>query len=393
MRILINALSARLGGGQTYLANLLSVPPGGKEVEIFLLAPGSLEVPGNSESLTRIPASPFVENPVTRAVWERIFLSRLVRRLQADVLFCPGGMIGARVPRGCKTVTMFRNMMPFDRRQRRRYPWGYMRARNWILRRLMLQSLARADGVIFLSQFGRQVIERYLPSLGERAAVIPHGVHPAFRAPSNARPRWLPAGEYLLYVSILDVYKAQLEVVRAFGIFRKERHTREKLVLAGPARSDYARRVRREIARLGLENDVLLVGDVPHQDLPALYQHASVNLFASECENCPNILIEMLAAGRPLLCSNCPPMPEIAADAAVYFDPHDPEDLAAKLLDLIDSPLRLRELSDQVRKRSERFDWAASARATWDWICKTAGQPALEFQPPEELAPLQEQIR
>ena len=393
MRILIHALSARLGGGQTYLTNLLSVPPDPNDVEIFLLAPDSLEIPGNSASLTRVPVSPLVENPVTRAVWERIFLPRLVRRLKADVLFCPGGIIGARVPHECKTVTMFRNTMPFDRRQRQRYPWGYMRARNWVLRRLMLHSLAKADGVIFLSNFGRQVIERYLPSLGERAVVIPHGVHPAFHAQSNPRLRWLPACAYLLYVSILDVYKAQKEVVRAFGILRQQRATREKLILAGPARPGYERCVRREIARLGLENDVLLVGDVPRKELPALYQHAAINLFASECENCPNILIEMLASGRPLLCSNCPPMPEIAGDAAIYFDPRSPEDLAEKLLGVMDSPARLRELSEKARKRSESFDWAASAHATWDWIRKIAAQPALEFQTHEEPAALQEQIR
>ena len=52
-----------------------------------------------------------------------------------------------------KTVTMFRNMMPFDRQQRQKYPFGWMRMRNWILERTMLRSMLSADLVIFIDIF------------------------------------------------------------------------------------------------------------------------------------------------------------------------------------------------------------------------------------------------
>ena len=114
----------------------------------------------------------------------------------------------------------------------------------------------------------------------------------------------MPNNDYILYVSIFDIYKNQLEVVRGFSELRKNRPTLEKLVLAGYNDSSYGAEVKREISRLGLEDKVILPGNVPHRELPAVYQHAKINLFASECENCPNILLEAMGAGRPLSSPN-----------------------------------------------------------------------------------------
>jgi glycosyltransferase involved in cell wall biosynthesis len=364
LKILINAFSARLGGGQTYLTNLLEFLRQDDCFEVFVLAPDSLKVP-ERRNIHRIHVRWPVKNPMMRAIWEKVCLARLARRLEADVLFYPGGVLGSRVPPGCKSVMTFQNMIPFDRVQRRKYPLGYMRVRNWLLKQAMLHSMLEADRVICISEFGRQVIENNKAGLRQKTIVIPHGIGSCFRTNQAPRPQWLFADDYLLYVSILDVYKAQLEVLRAYALLKQRRFTREKLVLAGPERPRYAQKVRNEIGRLGLENDVLLAGPVPHDQLPALYQNALINIFASECENCPNIMLEALAAGRPLLASNRPPMPEFGGDATIYFDPSDPEDLAEKLFAVIDDPPRLAELSAKTKERSRLYDWDRTARTTW----------------------------
>jgi glycosyltransferase involved in cell wall biosynthesis len=341
-------------------------------VEVFVLAPDSVRWPEDRVNIHRIHVRWPVENPVARALWERISLPRLVRELGADVLFCPGGIIGANIPRGCKSVTMFRNMIPFDSNQRRKYPLGYMRVRNWLLKWIMIRSMSKADRVICVSDFALQVIVGIAPGLMGKTTVIPHGINSQFRSNHPRRPEWLPTEEYILYVSILDVYKAQLEVVRAYALLKRHRRTNEKLVLAGPERQPYAQKVRYEIIRLGLEQDVFLAGPVEQDQLPALYQNALINIFASECENCPNIMLEALASGRPLLSSNRPPMPEFGGDAPIYFEPSSPEDLANKLLSIIDDPVRMGELSDKAAQRSLLYDWDRAWRATWDLILNCA---------------------
>jgi glycosyltransferase involved in cell wall biosynthesis len=369
MRVLINALSARRGGGQTYLINLLRHAPREHDLELFLLAPEALPVIDGVAPIHRIRASPWLLNPFVRVAWERVALPRLARKVRAEVLFCPGGIVGAVLSPPCRTATMFRNMIPFDAAQRRRYPWGYMRARNWLLRRAMLRSMLRADLVVFVSRYAKEVIERAAGRPLGRSVVIPHGVGDSFRMPSTGplpRPAWIPTGPYLLYVSTLDFYKAQIEVVRGYELLRQRRETPERLVLVGSENPAYARLVRDEIGRLGLTDRVLLAGSVPYQDIPPLYQNAKMIVFASESENCPNILLESLASARPIVCSNRPPMPEFGADAVVYFDPSSPADLADKLATVIDDEAALARLSTRAAERAAGYDWAIAGRETWN---------------------------
>ncbi len=379
MRMVIDALSARQGGGQTYLHNLLeSFPRTGDE--ILLLVPSSfrLEVKHPDVRLLRVGA--WAENPLLRTLWQHFVLPRLLARLRADVFFCPGGLIGTRAPMSCRTATMFRNMIPFDPVQRERYRYGYTRIRNWLLERLFLSSMTRADLVIFISEYARRVIDRRAPGNIRNAVVIPHGVAERFRDRGDPPPRpgWLPAGEYLLYVSSIDVYKAQREVVQAYALLRAQRpETREYLVLAGPENDhDYAHTVRAEIARHGLGKQVIMTGAISYEELPGLYRYAAAHIFASESENCPNILLEAMVSGRPVLSSNFPPMPEFGGDAVIYFDPRQPQDLAQRLIELLDDPGAMENLGRRAILRAERYDWNIAARATRNALATLAGNEA-----------------
>lgn len=368
MKILINASSARRGGGQTYLINLLRYIPQDPDLEIILLAPDSIEFPEEGERFSRLKVDWNLDNPFIRAFWERFVLPGLLRRMAVDVLFCPGGIIGSRVPAGCSTVTMSRNMMPFDLVQRKKYPLGYMRLRNWLLQRIMLRSMQRADLVIFISEYARKVVQSFSRTPIAHVEVIPHGINPLFipdKQRSHPRPAWMPDGDYLLYVSILDVYKAQLEVVRGYAMARSKRSDLPRLVLIGPDDSPYGESVHREVALLGLEKEVLVLGAKPYHELPGAYAHARVNFFASECENCPNILLEAMAAGRPLLVSERQPMPEFGGDAAVYFNPSEPQNFADKLQVVLDNPVLQDEMAGKARIRSELYSWEKTAGRTW----------------------------
>lgn len=372
--ILLNALSARQGGGPTYVINLLAGLPKELPVKVFILAPDSLPIPTDRQNLHEIPVTWPVQNPFIRAIWERLCLPRLLKRIGADVLFCPGGIIGCQVPRGCKSVTVFQNMIPFSPVQRQRYPFGYMRLRNWLLERIFLRSMLYSDLIIFGSNYAKSVIEQRARGALKKTVTIPNGIAVSFRdvTATDRSLAWLPPEGYLLYASTLDEYKAQLEVVQAFGILKTKRYTKEKLLLVGPEYPGYAARVREKIKELRLENDVLITGPIPYSDMPTIYHNAILNIFASECENCPNILMEALAAGRPVFSSNYPPMPEIAGNAALYFDPRSPDDLAEKLATILDDPERMRDFGEKATERARLYEWASTAQETWSAIRQLA---------------------
>ena len=111
-----------------------------------------------------------------------------------------------------------------------------------------------------------------------------------------------------------------------------------------------------------------MTGSMAHHALPSLYRHALINIFASECENCPNIMLEALASGRPLLASCREPMPEFGGDAAIYFDPSSPVELAEKLQSIIDDPVAHGRAIRQGTRRSLLYDGSKAAQRTWELI-------------------------
>jgi glycosyltransferase involved in cell wall biosynthesis len=372
MKIVINALSARRGGGQTYLINLLQNIDIYNGNKICILAPDSLKIPHHPK-IERIRVNWPTENPLVRAFWERYCLPSLLKRLNAGILFCPGGLINTPVSDDYKTVIMFRNMIPFDRAQRAKYPYGLTRIRNWILERIILRSMLKADLVIFVSDFAKQIINKLTGFKLKNAVTIPHGINNIFKVSKKKiadRPKWLPKEEYLLYVSTFDVYKNQLEVVKAYDLLKKRRKTTEKLVLAGHNKSAYGQKIIREIFKLGLQNDIILPGEVTYTELPSVYYFAKLNIFASECENCPNILLEALGAGRPLIVSNRPPMPEFGGSSVQYFESSSAFDLADKISSIIDDHNEMNKMSLKAIERSNRYNWSKTASQTWEAIEK-----------------------
>jgi glycosyltransferase involved in cell wall biosynthesis len=369
MKVLVNALSAVIGGGQTYLLNLLRHLPDDPSLRVAVLAPDALGWGGVPGWVDRIPGPPRARSPLYRAAWERLQLARLARRSGARVLFSPGGLLPADLPRRLSTVVTFQNMLPFDPVQRRRYPLGYRRVRHEMLRRGLSSSMRRASLVLFISQFARDAVFEALGPLPGAWAVVPHGLDDRFRTAGAAgesleRPAWIPAGPYYLYVSWLDYYKAQLEVIEGFAIFCR-RGGAGRLLLVGPEYRAYGDLVRARVASLGLGDRILVPGPTQHEELPALYRHAAVNLFGSLTENCPNILFEMLAAGRPCLVSDRPPMPEFAGAAVDYFDPSSPEAFASGLARLLADPARQAELSSRGPPAVAARTWQTAAGDTW----------------------------
>ena len=370
MRIFINALSARLGGGQTYLLNLLKLVPQNLNLQVFVLVQPAFLLSDLPDNVVRLEQSA-LENPIKRAFWEELYLPSLLKRYEIELFFSPGGLLPRSLPSNMLKVVTFQNMLPFDHLQRKKYPVGYRRLRDWLLERGLSTSMRKADLVIFISEFARNFIMHELGLLPRNSIVAPHGIHPSFRASFDGlkmkRPDWLPNEDYFLYVSFVDHYKAQLEVVRGFNIYRLQ-GGRGKLFLVGAEYLPYGELVRQEIINLDLSESVIMVGNVPHGELPAAYQNARINVFASFTENCPNILLEMMASGRPALVSNWGPMIEFGGDAVEYFDPERPEDFAQNLARLMNSDERQCSLGVAAAERVVSYTWESAASITWQAI-------------------------
>ena len=113
-------------------------------------------------------------------------------------------------------------------------------------------------------------------------------------------------------------------------------------------------------------------GAVPYEDLHQMYGQADLGIFASSCENMPNILLETMAAGLPIACSNRGPMPEVLGDAGLYFDPENPADLAQAIRIFLHDPELRYTKAQAAFSRAQSYSWGCCAAQTFDFLVGVA---------------------
>lgn len=376
MRILvINALSALRGGGQTYLINLLSNLSKGDYEVICVVARANEAVfkPYAGDKVKLYVAEWASKSVIHRCIWETFRLPGMLKEWKATTYYAPGGVMTTIAPKGCLSATALRNMLPFDDAERKRFPlFSYSRFKLWLLSSAYKISYRLADRVVFISSYSMGEAEKKVPGVSQKGRVIPHGLNKDFleREMATDLPKGLKAGCFYLYVSILDVYKAQKEVVTSWKEL-KAKGFEYPLVLVGPKYNQYGEELVEMISELGLEDDVIYLGAKPYEELPGLYKAARALIFASSCECCPNILLEKLAAGVPVLCSDILPMPEFGGDAAKYFNPYTEGSLVEQVMHL-EAEGELGMWGEKAYQQALKFDWEQTSKKTFDFLMKPA---------------------
>jgi len=149
-----------------------------------------------------------------------------------------------------------------------------------------------------------------------------------------------------------------------------ELRERYSLLLVGEVSPEQEEVIQRAAMRYRTVDRIHIAGPVPYGELPAVYRNAAAILFASSCENCPNILLEALGSGRPVLSSDVMPMPEFGAAAVEYFSPTSPVSIRDAMMRVLCDDERRQELGELAARRSQDFDWNKSAGETWRQLGK-----------------------
>ena len=113
-----------------------------------------------------------------------------------------------------------------------------------------------------------------------------------------------------------------------------------------------------------LQRDVLILGYVPAEALPALYHAASLLVYPSLFEGFGIPLVEAMSCGCPIVCSNVTSLPELAGDAAVLVNPYDIEGLADAMWRVLSDPDLRADLAAKGLARARHFSWERAARQT-----------------------------
>jgi len=352
VRIGINALyliPGGVGGTEIYLRELLAALAELDKVNEYLVFT-NIETPSDlvpkQANFHWKPQAVHARFRPARILWEQFALPFEAARCRLDVLFNPG--FTAPVFSPCQQVTVFHDL------QHKRHP-EYFRWFDLPFWRFLLWAAAhRSQKLIAVSAATAADLLRFYHVPTERVAVIPHGVEAAFSALDRSH---LEA--YLLCVSTLHPHKNLPRLIRAYGSTPRD----FRLILAG-LRGFHAEAIERLIDEMGLRDSVQITGWVPRQELYSFYEHARAFVYPSVFEGFGMPVLEALAAGIPVACSDIPPLREVAGDAALYFNPLDEDEIASAIESVMSDASLQERLAQAGRERAREFTWEKSAGQT-----------------------------
>lgn len=257
---------------------------------------------------------------LARVFWTQTALRRRLSRdrLTALVNPLPEGVLLAGVPQ----VTVVHDLLPL------RFPAEYPRQKHffaWFVPLVLRESRI----VVADSQSTREDVIRQFRFPASKVRVIPAGGDESVFFPDGAAG---PSGSdepYCLYVGNLLPHKNLLVLLEALALLR--RRARCRLVIRGSGRSDYRRLLQAHIEALHLTEAVTFVNYMNGPLLRHLYQRAACLVLPSLGEGFGLPVIEAMACGTPVVVARTTSLPEVAGDAALQVDPHDPAALAAAM--------------------------------------------------------------
>lgn len=347
MRIGVNALyliPGGVGGTEIYLRNLLRALAAidrDNQYVVFSNAETGRDLVPAAANFTHAPQRVRASFRPSRILYEQFRLRHVLRSHRIDVLLNPGFTGPAFCP--CPSVSVFHDL------QHKRHP-EYFRWFDLPFWQLLLWSSARRSrGLIAVSQATHDDLRHYY---GVESTVIHHGVETAFfEIAAKREPR-----DYLLCVSTLHPHKNLDRLMRVHASMPDA----PELVITGL----------RGFAAAGLERSagprVRFTGWIPRAELYELFRCARAFVYPSTFEGFGMPVLEAMAAGVPVACSDIPPLREIADGLTIFFDPHSDAAMRAAIEGvMLDSTL-----TAQAQEHARTFTWERAARQTLAYLSK-----------------------
>ena len=300
MRMLINAVSAKAGGGITYLVNLLRYLPCIMADDEFLCVIQDIDLPKDLYShknleIRKIPQAS--GNVLKRHWWENTGLLKLCKSWKADLLYCIANMIPI-IPACCPTYMMLQNVAPIT-------PKVLIEVLKYEGPKPFLQMLANCFLTIFaaamnkktfvLSKSSDTLIKKWVPFA--KTSIVHHGISSHF-VPNSPKPQRAGSDPYFIFVSNIYVYKGLNYLLDAYKAQPDLPHT---YIIGHAFDVKYAAQLRKMVKENNLEDKMIFLDSLPYSELPGWYAHAIANVFPSWCESFGCGIIEAQACGCPIV--------------------------------------------------------------------------------------------
>lgn len=354
IRVLVNGIHAKSGGGVTYLRNILPLLAQDPELEIHLFIHcDQFKLFGVVDERIRVHLLNFPNGFFVNLLWEQFALPVLANAMSVDVTVSPANYGPLAAP---AQIIMLRNSLAVVGRETRpikRLYWAGLT----VMTALSLLNCRRA---IAVSSYARKALTFGLGQrLMKKVTVIHHGVRDSFKPDDKVK-----RGAFLLAVSDIYVQKNLHTLIQALAIVRGE-YPNVHLKIAGKAIDQgYLQELNEAIRYHKMGEAIEFIGEQSTDELLTLYRQCKIFLFPSTVETFGNPLVEAMACGAPIISSNSAAMPEILGEAAHFFNPLDAQEIAQRIVDLLGDEKMQLELSAKSLERARNYSWRLTAENT-----------------------------
>ena len=243
-------------------------------------------------------------------------------------------------------------------------PGARVRRTSGIIERATIRpALRRAAALVCISRATEHDLLERFPAARGKTRVVHLGADDRFgqKLPASelerVRARYGLERPFVLSVGTIEPRKNLSRVIAAYSRLPRERRESHLLALVGPLGWDFTQIVDEAAAA----DDVTLLGQVPDDDLAALYQACSVFCYPSLYEGFGLPLLEAMRSGAACITSNVSSLPEVGGDAVAYVDPRKVDEIRDALARLLAAEDERVALGERARERAAEFSWERMA--------------------------------
>ncbi len=323
----------------------------------LLIYPSDAEIfPLKSENIRFRLVPEWLKPPFLSCVWHLWFLPIVLHAKRYEAILFPAGhrRIVSHFPP--QSVITFHDLTPYY------VPQRYNRKRMFYFKYVIPHYLLRAPVIMAISENTKNDLIRHFNLPPEKITVNYNGYNPEILktdiTETELRAKFKIERPYLFYNARIEhPVKNHIHLIRAFELLPEEMRAQYDLVFCGPDSSgcevvyDY-------IKESPVSENIHFLGEVRPPWLGALYKYALIYVFPSLHEGFGIPLLEAMASGLPVVCSNRSALPEIGGDAVVTFDPEVHADIAVKIISVLNNPELRERMSQRGKQRAKAFSWS-----------------------------------
>lgn len=366
MKIVINMVSPAHGGGfHTYNYNILKGllnKTDKNEYYIFINDESidSYSIP-DAKNIHLITVSSIFSKTIPRYFWMQIILPINLIFKNVDVLFSPMNIMPIILKlSNVKSILVVHTNLPWL------YPEvleGISRLRLFFLKIFIKLSIFASHKIIVDSQTAKKELIRIFPSIINKTKTIYLGVdknrfgNTTTTFSLNGRIN-IKKDNYFLTISSSVRYHCLIELISAYDNLNSQIKDLPKfLLISKNIDYEYFREINEFISTRNFSEKIILIENLDSDLLPTIYHNAELYIFSSYCEVFGFTNLEAMSCGVPVLTAGKSALPEICGEAAIYFDPHDSDDIASKISYLYFNEELKKEMITRGYNQASKYSW------------------------------------